>query len=86
MQPQPKKILRLEATCERTGLAKSTIYARIKQGGFVSPLRLGPRSIGFLESEVNTWIESRERGVHQTPPKLNLAQVKRSRDKTPAAA
>ena len=71
---QPKKILRLEATCERTGLAKSTIYAQIKQGGFVVPVRLGPRSIGFLESEVDAWIGSRERGVHQVPPKLKSKQ------------
>lgn len=69
MQPQPKKILRIEATCERTGLSKSTIYARIKQGSFVDPVRLGPRSVGFLESEINSWLESRPRGTRGASPK-----------------
>lgn len=75
---QPKKILRLEATCERTGLAKSTIYARIKLGDFIAPVRLGPRCIGFLENEIDAWIESRQRGVHHEPRKLKAARVKKT--------
>lgn len=63
---QPKKILRLPETCDRTGLGKSSIYAKIKTGDFPQPVRLGPRSIGFLEENINNWIETRARGVHGT--------------------
>lgn len=65
---QPTKILRLPAVCDRTGLSKSSIYAKIKTGDFPAPVRLGPRSIGFFESAVNIWIESCARGVHATSP------------------
>jgi len=52
-------ILRLPAVKARTGLARSTIYLRISEGSFPKPIRLGPRSVGWLESEVDRWIESR---------------------------
>ena len=54
-----KTILRLPAVKARTGLARSTIYLRISEGSFPKPIRLGPRSVGWLESEVDRWIESR---------------------------
>ena len=61
---QPKKILRLPETVERTGLSRSSIYAKIKTGEFPVPVRLGPRSIGFLESSIDHWIDTRTSGVH----------------------
>lgn len=59
---QPKKILRLPDIEDRTGLGKSSIYAKIKVGDFPQPVRLGARSIGFIEEEINNWIETRARG------------------------
>ena len=55
-------ILRLPAVIAKTGLRRSAIYLRIKAGGF-RPVRLGPRAIGFFESEINAWITSRQRVV-----------------------
>jgi prophage regulatory protein len=52
-------ILRLPAVKARTGLPRSTIYARIAQGEFPSPVRLGPRTVGWLESEVEDWLQAR---------------------------
>ena len=56
----PDHILRLPAVIARTGLRRSSIYLRIKAGEF-RPVRLGPRAIGFLESEIDFWIARRER-------------------------
>ncbi|MGE0487476.1 MAG: helix-turn-helix transcriptional regulator [Gammaproteobacteria bacterium] len=53
-------ILRLPAVIARTGLRRSSIYLRIKQGDF-RPVKLGPRAIGFLETEIDAWIEERGR-------------------------
>lgn len=53
-------ILRLPDVIARTGLRRSAIYIRIKQGEF-RPVRLGPRAIGFLKSEVDAWIAERAR-------------------------
>lgn len=43
----------------RTGLSRSTIYQYVKDGVFPKPVPLGPRAVGWLESEVNEWIAER---------------------------
>jgi prophage regulatory protein len=43
----------------RTGLARSTIYQYIKDGVFPRPVPLGPRAVGWLESDVSEWIAGR---------------------------
>ena len=54
-----KKILRLRATKEWTGLSRSTIYAMMKNGTFPKSLSLGARAIGWLESDIQAWVDSR---------------------------
>ncbi|PJG82604.1 helix-turn-helix transcriptional regulator [Caviibacterium pharyngocola] len=51
------RILRLKEVCQKTGLPRSTIYAKIKQGTFPPQLKLGPRASGWRESELDLWIE-----------------------------
>lgn len=53
------KILRLREIIARTGLSRTTIYDYVSRGTFPAPIRLGPRAIGWLESEVHAWIEQR---------------------------
>lgn len=43
--------------CERTGLSKSTIYKWADEGRFPTPLTLGSKAVGFVEKEVNDWME-----------------------------
>jgi len=50
-------ILRLDAVKKRTGLSRSTIYLRIADDVFPKPISLGTRSIGWVESEVEAWIQ-----------------------------
>ena len=53
-------ILRRKQVENRTGLSRSTIYARIASGTFPSPINLGGgRAVGWLESEIDTWLKSR---------------------------
>ena len=52
-------ILRLREVKSRTGLSSSTIYSRIQKGTFPKSISLGYRAVGFLESEINDWIDSR---------------------------
>lgn len=49
-------ILRLPDVKKRTGLARSTIYLRISEGGFPRPIELGGRAVGWIESEINDWL------------------------------
>ena len=53
---EPLHILRRRQVEERTGLSRSTLYHYIKIGHFPKPTPLGPRVVGWLESEVNSWI------------------------------
>jgi prophage regulatory protein len=52
-------ILRMPEVCAKTGLSRPTIYERLKKHNFPSPISLGDRAIGFIESEIDEWIESR---------------------------
>lgn len=53
------KFLRLPIVSDRTGLPKSTIYLRIAQGTFPRPIRLGERSVGWLEEAIEGWLNGR---------------------------
>ncbi|MBY0408301.1 MAG: AlpA family transcriptional regulator [Rickettsiales bacterium] len=53
------RILRLENVKTRTGLSRSSIYALIKEKRFPGNISLGARSVGWVESEIESWIESR---------------------------
>tara|TARA_R110002096_G_scaffold428014_4_gene639197 strand:+ start:211 stop:393 length:183 start_codon:yes stop_codon:yes gene_type:complete len=55
------KILRLKEVKEMTGLSRSTIYAEIAKGNFPRQVKLtGARSVGWYESAIAQWIESRQ--------------------------
>jgi len=43
----------------RTGLSRSSIYSYIAQGHFHRQRRVGLRRVGWLASEVRSWIRSR---------------------------
>ena len=51
--------LRRKQVETRTGLSRSTIYQYIKDGASPKPVPLGPRAVGWLESEVSEWIAGR---------------------------
>ena len=52
-------IVRLPRAIEKTGLSRSTIYALISRGEFVTKIKLSPRTMGFLESDLDAWITAR---------------------------
>jgi prophage regulatory protein len=59
---QKERFLRLSDVKERTGLSRSTIYLSISKGNFPKNVSLGPRCVGWLESEIDSWIQDR---IHQ---------------------
>ena len=67
------RVLRRKAVETMTGLARSSIYQRLAEGTFPRQIHLGPRSVGWLEHEVNAWIaervaESRQGSVVDAKP------------------
>ena len=63
-----ERMLRLPEVQARTGLARSTIYARIAAGKFIKPVPLGsPHVVGFPESQVEEWIQEQIRSAQSEP-------------------
>ena len=54
-----ERILRRAEVQARTGVSRSGIYAAIKAQTFPAPVKLGVRAVGWLESEIDAWIEAR---------------------------
>ncbi|MBA4711158.1 MULTISPECIES: AlpA family transcriptional regulator [Citrobacter] len=52
-------LLRMPEIMRRTGYGKAWIYRLISQGKFPRPIKIGSRSIAFVESEVDDWINQR---------------------------
>lgn len=52
-----KKILRLPDVIEKTGLSRSTIYLRMSCDSFPAAVPLGGRAVGWLENELEVWID-----------------------------
>lgn len=48
-------ILRRSDVEKRTGLCRSSMYAAIDKGTFPKPIRLTPKAVGWLESEIVAW-------------------------------
>ena len=58
-------ILRLPEVKSRTALSRSTIYLYISLGKFPAQVILGNRCVGWIESEIDEWIEGR---IQQSRP------------------
>ncbi len=53
------KFMRLPEVKEKTGLSKSAIYKKIKEGEFPVSVPIGSRTVAWLESDINDWLEWR---------------------------
>jgi prophage regulatory protein len=42
----------------QTGLSKTEIYRRIRQGDFPAPIKLGARAVAWPSSAIEAWIAS----------------------------
>lgn len=51
-------LLRRPEVTRRTGLSRSTLYARMKAGTFPKPVYLTPTTPAWVASEVDGWIAS----------------------------
>lgn len=49
-------ILRMPEVQRRTSLSAATIYRREKSGTFPARIRLGPKMVGWYESDIGEWI------------------------------
>ncbi|EEQ3299757.1 AlpA family phage regulatory protein [Escherichia coli] len=55
-----EKLIRFPKVIEMTGRSRTRIYADIKSETFPKPIRIGPRSIAWVEQEIIDWLEERK--------------------------
>ena len=56
-----RRVLRMPAVMERTGLSRASIYRLIRADDFPVAIRLGSRAVGWRAQQIDEWIASRER-------------------------
>jgi prophage regulatory protein len=54
-----RRIMRLPEVEAATGEKRSTIYKRLSRGEFPKPVKLGMKSIGWVEEEIAAYNEAR---------------------------
>ena len=60
------KILRLPDVIERVGFSRSSIYAFVGNGTFPKPVQIGIRAVGWLDSDVDDWLNAKIEQSKQT--------------------
>lgn len=53
------RLIRLSEVLRRTGYSKAWIYRLMSQEKFPASIKVGTRSIAFVESEIDEWINQR---------------------------
>jgi prophage regulatory protein len=54
------KIYRQPEVTKLTGIPRSSLHLLIKQGRFPKPIKLGVRSVGWIEQELDAWLKERK--------------------------
>ena len=62
----PSRFLRQSEVCERVGVSRSTLWRMESRGEFLPSVQISPGCVGWLESDVDDWIEDR-RSRPKTP-------------------
>jgi prophage regulatory protein len=57
--PLAARILRLPEVIHRIGLKRASIYAHMTQGTFPKQIAIGIRAVGWLEHEIDAWLQAR---------------------------
>ena len=53
------KIITVEQVSAKTTLSRATIYAYSKMGRFPASVQVGIRQVGWLETEIDAWLQDR---------------------------
>ena len=53
------RFLRKHVAADRVGYHPEHLMRLVRQGKFPRPVQLGPRSVAFVEEEVNAWLKER---------------------------
>jgi len=58
-------VLRMKEVIAKTGMQRTNLYRQVKAKTFPQPISLGAKAVGWVESEVDAWIETRMKARNQ---------------------
>lgn len=76
MAAGPTRIISYAEVLDRVGLARTQVARLVKSGDFPTPVELDGRRVGFVEHEVESWIEARI--AHRDTPEARARREARS--------
>jgi len=69
--------LRLPQVKATTGLSKTSIYEKIKENAFPSPVPIGKRAVGWVASEITQWAANQVARAREERRHLELRRMRR---------
>jgi prophage regulatory protein len=75
----PVRMLRRSQVERRTGLSRTTIYAKLKKNpkrprdydpSFPKPVSIGAKAVGWVESEIEAWLDAQIEKSRSADPSL----------------
>lgn len=64
---QTHRVMRLPEVMHKTGISRTTLYQMSKAGKFPASISLGGNIMGWIEAEIDKWIEARMAARHRAP-------------------
>ena len=73
--PSKTKLIRFPEVIERTSKSRAAIYAAMNRGRFPKTVKLGRKSVAFLEHEIDAWIAEHiaQRDAHEATRQQSVA-------------
>ena len=66
-RPSARRILRRAEVLDRINVSNTTLWRLRSRGHFPTPFRISPGLLGWLEADVNTWIDDRRHRGQNAP-------------------
>ncbi len=66
MLTDPDVLLTRREVERRTGLSRSTLYRKMREGTFPVPLKISERAVRWRDSDIRAYIDSRPRSYGET--------------------
>jgi prophage regulatory protein len=82
--PEPERILRMRTVLGRTGLSRSTLYRKMRDGTFPKQVRISEHCCGWRESAINRWIADPSAYAEKTNAEAVADNTDRPRYRLPA--
>lgn len=60
--------MKVAEVSKESGLSRNELYRRVSAGTFPAPIKLGPKTNAWLESEINAW---KQAVIEETRGKTN---------------